>query len=207
MGAVELDRRLSVLQPWIGTWHWPNGISTLKQTGGRDHRDIEKLLPAVAAGAIDRNVLSAIRSITEFIFLAQRTFHDEETLHSLSEALREFHHHKPSIIEAGGRRGKNGPLNHFHIPKLELAQHIIRSTRMMGAPYQWTSDIMERCHITLVKTPYRHSNHRNFHEQCCHFLNLQEKQCFFHLFTSFKTVRTALIDEMAHEEQLIELYG
>lgn len=207
MGAAEFDRRLSVLQPRTGTRRWPNGVTTLKQTGGKEHRDLEKLLPAVVAGAVDSNVLRSLRSMTEFIFLAQRVFHDEETLHALAEALREFHHHKSSIISAGGRRGKNGPLDHFQIPKLELAHHIVRSVRMMGAAYQWTSDITERCHITHVKTPYRRSNHRDFHEQCCRFLDRQEKQHLFRFFTRLKTVNTTLIDEIGREEQLIQLHN
>lgn len=97
---VELDRRLSILQPHTGTQQWPKGITTLKQTGGKEH--LKKLLPAVAAGAVDPNVICALCSITEFTFLAQHMFHDKETLHSLGEALQEFHHYKTSILSAGG---------------------------------------------------------------------------------------------------------
>ena len=206
IGGVELDRRLSVLQPRTGTRHWPNGVSTLKQTSGREHRDLEKLLPAVAAGTVPNVVLRALRAITEFIFLAQSVFLYDETLHSLGEALREFHHYKSAIIAAGGRQGKNGPLNHFHIPKLELTLHVERSVRAMGAPYQWSSDITERCHITHVKTPYRLSNHRNFHEQCCRFLDRQEKQRFFQLYTTLKIAHAPLMDEIRLEAGLIQLY-
>jgi hypothetical protein len=158
IGGEELDRRLAAIQPRTGTRHWANGVSTLKQCTRREHRDLEKLLPVVAAGAVPDDVLCALRAITEFIFLAQSLFHYNETIHSLNEALREFHHYKSSILKAGGRLGKNGPLNHFQIPQLTLAQHIARSIRKMGAPYQWSSDITERCHITHVKTPYRLSN-------------------------------------------------
>ncbi|KIJ59743.1 hypothetical protein HYDPIDRAFT_32958 [Hydnomerulius pinastri MD-312] len=206
MTGPELDRRLSVLQPRIGTRHWANGVSTLKQCTGREHRDLEKLLPAVSMGAIPDDVLCAIRSITEFIFLAQDQFVYDETLHALTEALREFHHFKPSIIAAGGRRGKNGPLDHFQIPKLELTQHVVRSTRAMGAPYQWSSDITERCHITHVKTPYRLSNRRNFHIQCCRFLDRREKQRFFQLFTTLKTAGMPLFNEMVYEARLMQIY-
>ena len=101
IGDAELDRCLSVLQPRTGTRWWPKGITTLKQTGGKDHRDIERVLVAVSAGGVDTSVLRALHSITEFIFLAQRVFHDEETLHSLDEALREFHHYKASILATG----------------------------------------------------------------------------------------------------------
>ena len=206
MGGEELDRRLSVLQPHVGTRNWPDGISKLKQTGGRDHQEIERLLAVVAAGAIPGDVLCAIRAITEFIFLAQSTFHCDETLHALSEALREFHHYKPAILAAGGRRGKRGPLDHFQIPKLKLAQHVSRSTRAMGAPYQWSSDITERCHITHMKNPYRLSNRCDFHSQCCRFLDRQEKQRLVHLFTTLKTAGASLINEMAYEADLMQLH-
>ncbi|KAG1816299.1 hypothetical protein DFJ58DRAFT_834057 [Suillus subalutaceus] len=42
-------------------------------------------------------------------------------------------------------------------------QHVVRSTCTMGAPYQWSSDITEHCHITHVKRPYRMTNHKDFH--------------------------------------------
>ncbi|KAH0825928.1 hypothetical protein J3R83DRAFT_7607 [Lanmaoa asiatica] len=206
IGGTELDRRFSVLQPRTGTRHWPNGVSTLKQTSGKDHRDFEKLLPVVATGAVPNDVLCALRAITEFIFLAQSVHFFDETLYALSEALREFHHYKSAIIAAGGRQGKNGPLNHFRIPKLELTLHVERSVRMMGAAYQWTSDITERCHITHVKIPYRLSNHRDFHEQCCRFLDRQEKQRFFQHYTTLKTAHAPLINEIVHEMELVHLY-
>ncbi|KAG2359015.1 hypothetical protein BDR07DRAFT_1452500 [Suillus spraguei] len=147
MGGAELDC----------VCHWANGVSTLKQLSGRDHRDLGKLLPAVIVSAVPNDVACALCAITEFIFQAQNLFLYDETLHLLAEALY-------SIITAGGRHGKNGPLTHFQIPKLELMQHVVRSTRAMGAPYQWSSDITERCHIT-----------HDFHGQCCCFLNRQGK--------------------------------
>ncbi|KAG1802822.1 uncharacterized protein HD556DRAFT_1489651 [Suillus plorans] len=206
MGGAELDRRLSALQPRVGVRHWANGVSKLKQLTGREHRDLEKLLPAVIVGAVPDNVACALRAITEFIFQAQNLFLYEETLHSLTEALREFHHYKASIITAGGRRGKNGPLNHFQIPKLELMQHVTQSTRSMGAPYQWSSDITERCHITHAKRPYRMTNRKDFHGQCCHFLDRQEKLQFFQLYTVLKSQRASLIYEMSREAHAMTLH-
>ncbi|KAG1825737.1 uncharacterized protein BJ212DRAFT_1295109 [Suillus subaureus] len=115
------------------------------------------------AGAVPDDVACTLHTITEFIFQAQNLFLYDKTLHLLTEALCEFHHYKVSIITAGGHRGKNGPLNHFQIPKLELMQHVVQSTRAMGAPYQWSSDITERCHITHVKQPYCMTDHKDFH--------------------------------------------
>ncbi|KAL4072026.1 hypothetical protein J3A83DRAFT_4372007 [Scleroderma citrinum] len=176
------------------------------QCTGHEHRDLEKVLPAVAAGALPDDVLCALRAITEFIFLAQSLFHYDETIHALNEALCEFHHYKSSILIAGGRLGMNGPLNHFQILKLELAQHVVRSIYEMSAPYQWSSDITERCHITHVKTPYRVSNRRDYHGQCCRFLDRQEKQRLFQLFTTLKSINSPLLNEMADEANLMALH-
>ncbi|KAL4065534.1 hypothetical protein V8B97DRAFT_2025692 [Scleroderma yunnanense] len=177
IGGEELDHRLA-------------------QCTGHEHRDLEKVLPAVAAGALPDDVLCALRAITEFIFLAQSLFHYDETIHALNEALCEFHHYKSSILIAGGRLGMDGPLNHFQILKLELAQHVVRSIYEMSAPYQWSSDITERCHITHVKTPYR----------CCRFLDRQEKQRLFQLFTTLKSINSPLLNEMADEANLMALH-
>ena len=199
MGGNELDRRMAALQPRVGSRHWTNGISKLKQCTGREHRDLEKILIAVAAGAIPNDVLSALRALVEFIFQAQGLLIYDEHLHALREALREFHALKNSIIIAGGRLGRNGPILHFKIPKLEAMGGIAHSVVRMGASYQYTSDITERCHITHVKTPYRMSNHRNFHQQCCRYMDRVEKSHIFAIYTSLKANNISLLNEMFHE--------
>ncbi|KAG1724156.1 uncharacterized protein EDB91DRAFT_1239997 [Suillus paluster] len=196
MGGAELDR----------VHHWANGVSMLKQLTVQEHRDLEKLLPGVIVGAVPDEVACALCAITEFIFQAQNLFLYDETLHSLSEALRKFHYYKDFILTAGGHHGKNSLLNHFQIPKLELMQHVARSTRAMGAPYQWSSDITEHCHITHVKRPYRMSNRRDFHGQCCRFLDQQEKLQFFQLYTVLKSQRASLIYEMSREANTMVLH-
>ena len=162
---------MAALQPHVGSCHWANGISKLKQCTGREHRDLEKILIAVAAGAIPNDVLSALHALVKFIFQAQSLLIYDEHLHALREAFREFHALKNSIIIAGRRLGRNGPILHFKIPKLEAMGGIAHSVVRMGASYQYTSDITEHCHITHVKTPYQMSNHCNFHQQCCHYIH------------------------------------
>ena len=199
MGGEELDRRMAALQPRLGVRHWKNGISTLKQCTGREHRDLQKILVAVIANAVPDNVLCAVRALVEFIFHAQGLLLYDEHFHAMDEALREFHTFKTAIINAGGRQGKNGPMMHFRIPKLEGLLRVVSSARRMGAPYQYTSDITERCHITLVKTPYRRSSRRNYHEQCCRFLDRMEKLRLFGLYVSLKSNNASLLNEMFNE--------
>jgi hypothetical protein len=195
----EFDQRLTVLQPRIGVRHWTHGISKLKQVTGREHRELEKVFIAVIAGGVSDDTLRAMRALLEFIFHAQDLFLYDETVHALRESLREFHHYKSAIIHDGGRKGKRGIIEHFEIPKLEMLHIIPRSTILMGAPYQWTSDITERCHITHVKTPYRMSNKRNFHEQCVRFMDRVEKMHLFGLYSTLKSHGLSLLNEMVME--------
>ncbi|KAG1840969.1 hypothetical protein C8R48DRAFT_781568 [Suillus tomentosus] len=190
MGGEELDRRLSALQPHVGVCHWANGVSILKQCTGREHRDLEKRSPGVINSYFRPKACSIVtRPYTPYL----KPFGSSITIKAVS-------------LHAGGRCGKNGPLNHFDIPKLELAQHVIRSTHTMGAPYQWSSDITEWCHITHVKRPYRMSNHKDFHGQCCRFLDQQEKLQFFQLYTVLKSQRASLIYEMSREANMMTLH-
>lgn len=195
-GGAELDRRMAALQKMVGVRHWPLGISKLKQCTGREHRDLEKIIVAVIAGAVPRRVLCAVRAINEFFFNAQGLLLYDEHFHAMDENLREFHTYKNDIIHAGGRRGKHGPLPHFNIPKLEGMGRVGYNARKMGASYQHTSDITERCHIILVKEPYRHSNRREYHEQCARWLDRKEKAEQFQLYTALAGPGESLLNIM-----------
>ncbi|KZP24747.1 hypothetical protein FIBSPDRAFT_734893, partial [Athelia psychrophila] len=134
------------------------------------------------------------RALVEFIFQAQGVliFHDQ--MHAIAQALREFHHFKNAIITAGGRQGKRGAILHFNIPKLEGMGRVVFNAEIMGAPFQYTSDITERCHIFLVKEPYRHSNRRDYHEQCVRYMDRDGKIWQFRLFTSISASGTGLVN-------------
>ncbi|KAF7984714.1 hypothetical protein HWV62_13026 [Athelia sp. TMB] len=199
IGGPELDRRLQALPISLGIRHWSNGVSRLKQCTGREHRDLEKIIVPVIAGAVEAPVLCAIRAIVEFIFTAQALLLYRDHFHALREALREFHTYKNDIIRAGGHRGKNGPILHFKIPKLEGFGRVAYNADHMGAPYQYTSDITERCHMTHVKQPFRRSNRRNFVEQCARYLDRLEKVSKFDLYTRLRSSGASLLNLMVEE--------
>ncbi|KAI5991066.1 hypothetical protein F5J12DRAFT_907523 [Pisolithus orientalis] len=127
----------AALQPRIGTRHWCTG---------QEHHELEKLLPAVAAGALPDDVLCALHTITKFIFLAQGISHYDKTIHSLSEAHSTITN--PAFSGHMAISGRMAPLTTFRY------QNICQ----MGAPYQQSSNITEHCHITHVKAPYHLSN-------------------------------------------------
>jgi len=71
--------------------------------------------------------LAAIGALLDFRYLAQMPWFDDTTVASVEAALRTFHANKSTIITAGARRGSNGPLEHWEIPKLELLQNVVAS--------------------------------------------------------------------------------
>lgn len=199
MGPEELDYRLKVLQPRVGTRSWPNGVTKLKQLTGREHRELEKVIIAVAGDALPPGVMCAVRALLDFIFQAQGLVFYEENIHALEVALAEFHHFKNEIIKARGRRGKHDIIPHFRIPKLELMQGVTDSVRLLGAPYQYTSDVTERLHHFYAKQPYRFSNGHNYHPQCVRYLDREEKVRHFDFYTRLKVNGISLLNEMVDE--------
>ncbi|KAF8548997.1 hypothetical protein OG21DRAFT_1422028, partial [Imleria badia] len=97
------------------------GVSKLKQVTGCDHRSIQQYIVGVIAGAVPLRFLAAIWALMDFRYLAQMHSFDEHVLQQLDTALQLFHTNKDSIIAARGRS------EHFHVPKLELLQHVIPS--------------------------------------------------------------------------------
>ncbi|KAI6025141.1 hypothetical protein PISMIDRAFT_90161, partial [Pisolithus microcarpus 441] len=115
--------------------------------------------------------LATICGLLDFHYLAQMPAFDERALAKLNAALDAFHAHKHTVLATGGHS------EHFHIPKLELMQHIVASIQTLGAPMQWSADVMEHAHITEIKNPACAGNNQNYYTQiACHLDH--SKRCF-----------------------------
>ncbi|KAJ6463763.1 hypothetical protein DFH09DRAFT_1254651 [Mycena vulgaris] len=143
---------------------------------GREHQDMQRYLVAAIAGAQDipRGFLIAAPKI------------DEDVLNKMDAALKTFHENKHAILEAGVRRGKNGPIDNWWIPKLEFMQSVVPSIRANGVPLQWSADMTEHAHITLIKDPASHSNNQNHEQQICRYLDRRDKVAQFDLATAIE---------------------
>ena len=182
VGAVELDSRFKSLHPRVSFRHFGNGVAHVKQMTGREHRDIQRSIVAVIAGAVSPRFLRAICALIDFIYQVQSPYLSESAIASFVDSLHKFHKEKTAITDAGARRGSKGPIFHFNIPKLKIWHHFTQSTRMMGAPIQWTADVTERLHITEVKFTFGLTNHCNFKEQCARILDRLEQVWLFDLY-------------------------
>ena len=87
---------------------------------GREHRDIQRKIVPILAGAAPPDFVAAVRCMINFIYQAQSPVHSDTTIASMEAALDEFHTCKTAIVEAGARKGKSGIKTDFYIPKLEL---------------------------------------------------------------------------------------
>lgn len=184
LGTKELDRRVSVLQPRVGFRHFRNGFTRFKQHTGKETKDLERVFLGVIAGHknVSDGILKAMRAVLDFIYLAQYNSHSTATLTYLQNALDTFHKYKQDIADSGVRSGQrqNGE---FHIPKIELMQHVGRLVTLLGSAPQFSSEQTERCHIDMAKEPYKATNRKAHTEQMCRFLDRRERMRLFSVLT------------------------
>ncbi|KAF8197175.1 hypothetical protein K438DRAFT_1906124 [Mycena galopus ATCC 62051] len=153
---------------------------------GREHRDIQRYLIPVIAGAasISKRFLTAITALNNFFYHGQAPKIKEDTLNKLDDLLQKFHDNKKAILDTGARKGKNGPIGNWYIPKLEILHSVVPQIRKNGAPLQWSADMTEHAHIDLFKDPAENSNNQKHEEQICRHLDCQEKARGFDLATA-----------------------
>lgn len=187
VGAYEIDFRFALIPHRVGFRQFKEGISKLKQVTGREHRDVERYMVTIIAGAVPKKFLIAIRALMDFRYLGQAPILDDDDCTHLDNSLAEFHAHKQAILDAGARVGKGGrPINDWAIPKLEMFQSVTASVRDSGAPHQWSADITEHGHITEVKDPGTHGNNQDYEAQICRSLDRRDKLRRFELATSIR---------------------
>ncbi|KAG1801323.1 uncharacterized protein HD556DRAFT_1304455 [Suillus plorans] len=188
VGGSKIDFRFSVIQPTTGYRHFHGGISKLKQVTGHCHQDVQQSIIAASADAGPAGVIVAVHALMHFRYLVQSLCIDDKDLGCITAALSEFHVNKHAIIAAGLHQGKgnkgNKVINNWQIPKLELMQNIVPSIRNSGVIAQWSVDVTEHAHITVVKDPARSTNNNNYDPQICHYLDRANKCNQFELATS-----------------------
>ncbi len=183
LGDKELDRRYKCLQKHVQHRHFSNGFTSFSQHTCREHRDLEASFIAVIADheKITPGAMKAFRALLDFIYVAQFEIHTTETLHQLRGLLAIFHDNKHHLTASGIR---NGPRQkgEFHIPKLELMNHVADFTQLLGSVLQYSTEHTERCHSTMAKQPYRFTNKKDHQIQVCLILDRRKRLiCSQHL--------------------------
>ncbi|KAL1667527.1 hypothetical protein GGF50DRAFT_48423 [Schizophyllum commune] len=172
LGPEELDRRLRTLPHAFGLHHFDNGISSLSQLSGSDRKKIAKVLLGCLVGAIPNRGLQACRGLLDFIYYAQYSLHDVDSLNEMQSALDMWHDNKTFFVAMGIRDDLN-------IPKFHSLQHYISSIRLLGTTDNYNTELFERLHIDFAKKGWRASNKRDAFPQMIRWLDRQEKVIAF----------------------------
>ena len=185
VGCAEIDFRFSVLHQHTGYRHFKEGISSLKQVTGREHRDVQRYIVPMSADVLPPKFMIAIRSLLDFRYFAQSPFIDSNTCAKISQSLLKFHDNKQAILDSGARRGKGkSKIAHWHIPKLEFMQSVASNIQQNGVAIQWSADVTEHAHIEVVKDPAAAGNNQNYEAQICRYLDRSDKIRQFDLATA-----------------------
>ncbi|KAG1864380.1 hypothetical protein F4604DRAFT_1882085 [Suillus subluteus] len=203
VGKRELDARFMVQHKRVGTRHFTKGVTHVNQMTGREHRDIQRTIVASIAGVAAPRFIRSIRALIEFIYLAQNPVHSPDSLHSMVQALSDFHAFKDAIVAAEARRGKKGVKEDFFIPKLELLQSFRGTVERLGTLMQFSADMTERLLITHCKHLFERTNRRStdFTEQCVRILNRQESMELFNLYALFYSRGASLVNAIHIEDE------
>src|ERR1700761_157106 len=156
------------------------------------------------ADGMTRDITIALSAMNNFRYRGQAPKFTEADLAKMDAALSTFHAHKNAILKAGLRRGKHGPLDNWHIPKLEFLQSVVPSIRANGAPIQWSADVTEHSHITEIKDPAAHSNNKNYEEQICRFLDRRDKAAQFDLSLAMENKHIHFVADDEDPEPLVD---
>ncbi|KAE9390999.1 hypothetical protein BT96DRAFT_959647 [Gymnopus androsaceus JB14] len=128
----ELDCRICCLPPAYGVRHFKNGISALSQISGAECKNMGKIL------------LGSVRAILDFIYLAQYSLHNEDTLRYMDDALNSWHQNKSCFIDLKVHEDLN-------IPKFHSLEHYVEAIRFLGTTDNYNTKMFECLHIDFAK--------------------------------------------------------
>jgi len=170
-GAKEIDGRFRSMTEYIGLRHFKNGISSVSQWTGSEHKAMERVFVGLVSGAIQE------RAVVDFIFYSSLQSHTQKSLQALQDALDAFHEYKDVFIELEARVPA-----HFNIPKIHSMMHYVWLIRMFGSADGFNTESPERLHIDYAKNAYRASNKKDYTVQMTRWLDRQES---IHRFTQY----------------------
>ncbi|KAK6988497.1 hypothetical protein R3P38DRAFT_3332030 [Favolaschia claudopus] len=177
IGAVEVDQRFRQMPNHPGLRHFKNGISSVSQWTGTEHKEMEKVFLGLVAAGAHPELVKAVRALMDFACLAPLQSHTSVTRAALRAALDDFHKHKNIFIELGGRK------EHFNIPKIHSLDHYDPSIGFFGSNDGFNTESPEGLHIDYAKNAYRASNRKDYIVQMTLWLQRQESVARF---TAFK---------------------
>ncbi|KAJ3519654.1 hypothetical protein NM688_g9270 [Phlebia brevispora] len=167
VGAEELDRRFKAIPSLPGLRHFKNGISHVSQWTGTEHKEMQKVIVVLLAGAVDPVILKVVQAVVDFIYYTQFQRHTSDTLEAMTNALQTFHDHKEIFVNLGIHE-------HFNMPKLHLMVHYYEGILRKGTLDGFNTELPERLHIEYAKDAYCAGNRQDYIAHMITWLRWQE---------------------------------
>ncbi|KAI0712890.1 hypothetical protein C8Q72DRAFT_787768 [Fomitopsis betulina] len=174
IGKHEINARVKCLPPNHGIHIFQKGISGLTRVTGTEHKQIARFILGLVIdvrlphGESTEDLVSATKSLLDFLHIAQYSVHSSTTLDTLERTLSDFHARKSIFISLGAR-------GNFIIPKLHMLVHYVRAIKLYGTTDNYNTEATERLHIDFAKEAYRSTNHKNEFPQMTKWLERREK--------------------------------
>ncbi|QRV81257.1 beige protein [Ceratobasidium sp. AG-Ba] len=186
LGEREIDARMKAQVPYSGSRTFPKGVCHISQMSCKEHRALLKVHLSILANydvQYSRELTLATQALTNYIYYAQLPTHTEHTLRTYDQAYQDFHQYKYIWIKNESRRGKDGVIEHFNIPKLHAGHHMSNQIRAKGTADNFSTETIEHLHIDTIKEAYPATNKKDWEKQTIRWLVWREKLtelCQFH---------------------------
>ena len=173
-GRKEIDARAKCLPPNHNIRAFSKGLSSFSRLTGKEHADMCRILLGLIIdlklpdGRSPLPLIKCVRSLLDFLYLAQYPLHTSKTLRLLKRSLEQFHKNKHIFVDLGIREN-------FNLPKLHSLAHYVESIQLFGTTDNYNTEYTERLHIDLAKDAYRATNHRDEYSQMTVWLERKEK--------------------------------
>ncbi|KAI0708896.1 hypothetical protein C8Q72DRAFT_878767 [Fomitopsis betulina] len=139
VGKHEIDVRVKCLPLNHSIHIFQKGISGLTCVTGTEHKQIAWFILGLVIdvrlphGESTEDLVSATKSLLDFLHIAQYSVHSSTTLDTLERTLSDFHARKSIFISLGAR-------SNFIIPKLHMLVHYIRTIKLYGTTDNYNTE-------------------------------------------------------------------
>ena len=170
LGEDKINQRFRSMSRLTGLQHFKNGISSVSQWTGSEHKEMEIVfLGLIVDGSADEHVTVAVHVVIDFIYLASLQSHTTQTLALLTSTLDTFHANKQVFIKL-----EACTQDHFGVPKVHSMEHYVEMIVLYGSADGYNTESPERLHINYAKDTYAATNKKDYVKQMTTWLSQQE---------------------------------
>ncbi|KAG1766577.1 hypothetical protein EDD22DRAFT_950504 [Suillus occidentalis] len=145
------NARFQAMPKFHSFHHFKRGILAVSQWTCTEHKEMQRVVLGLIAGAVKPHVFQAAHATLNFIYYAQYQSHTDTTLAQMQDALDEF-----------------------HVNKLSLSSSVFINISTYPNADGFNLESPEQLHINYAKDAYQASSKVDYIAQMTHWLELQE---------------------------------